>query len=194
MAAADGLASAFASAVADAGAPMIDREVSVLLPLLDAGQVEAGRAAIADRDPAGAVRELRRSGRPVGAVNKRTATWRDYFLTQCTHPLMVLGHTFSRPVEVLAAELGCSKLEAYQVQMRAAAEALPYIESKMPVAVDVSNHRRISLVIEGLGEVVDGGDGGGSWLLDDLSAGIGAVVDAEPFEAGASKRNQGVGA
>ena len=50
-----------------------------------------------------------------------------------------MAKTYSRPVEVLAAELECSKAEAYALQIKAAAELLPYVEGKMPVQVDVTS-------------------------------------------------------
>jgi hypothetical protein len=53
------------------------------------------------------------------------------------HPALALARAYSTPVELLAAQLDCSKLEAFQCQMRAAAEVLPYVEGKQPVQVDV---------------------------------------------------------
>jgi hypothetical protein len=75
---------------------------------------------------------------------------RDFLLAQFTHPLVVLAQTYSRPVETLAAELGCSHLEAFQLQVKAAVELAPYVESRMPVAVNVDARGTIALTIHGL--------------------------------------------
>lgn len=170
----EGMASAVAAAMAEAG-PMIGAvEVERLLPLGDAMAIEAAREG---RRIDQAVDLVRKAGRPKGAVNKRTAVMRDYLLTRYPHPGEALAQAYSRPVEVLAAELGCSKLEAFQAQVRAAAELLPYIESKMPVAVAVDARGAISLVIHG----ADGA--------------AGAVIDADGGEMlglSAMLRNQGV--
>ena len=146
----DGLKAAVDAAMEDAGA---------LLPLTDPEQVELFREEMAEFGGAGeydarlqigngllrtdgpmtAVALARRAGRPKGSPNRRTAKLRDYILAHHAHPAEVLAKTYSRPVEVLAAELECSKAEAYALQIKAAAELLPYVEGKMPVQVDVTS-------------------------------------------------------
>lgn len=90
MAGDDGLASAVALAMAEAGQLVPDEGPMPLLPLLDAEAIEVGR----DR-PGGigaAVNEAaRRPCRPRGAINKRTVRTRDYLLSRCAHPLEVLA-------------------------------------------------------------------------------------------------------
>lgn len=151
-----GIGAALAAAMAEAGQLMEPAPVQVALPLGDAADIEAARDQRADRDAAHAVQAVRKAGRPKGASNKRTGLLRDYLMSRYAHPLEVLAQTYSRPVETLAAELGCSKLEAFQTQVRAAAELAPYIESKMPVAVGIDARGAISLVIHG----ADGTPGG----------------------------------
>ena len=55
---------------------------------------------------------------------------------------------------MLAAELGCTLLEAKQLQIRAASEVLPYIEGKKPVDVNVRADGRVTFHIEGLADDV----------------------------------------
>jgi hypothetical protein len=80
--------------------------------------------------------QLRRPGRPIGSPNKRSMRMRDYIAAKgYTDPLLFFAEAISRNVGDLAAELGCSRLEAFQ-EMRHCADSLaPYLHSKMPVAV-----------------------------------------------------------
>lgn len=141
------------------------------LPLREAAQLDLLPA---DRRPTrDQVERLPRGrGRPAGSANKRTAAWRDYLLGRYAHPLETLAQIQSQPVDKLAAELGCKPVEALAVIARAASELAPYLEGKMPVAVDMTVRPGGMLVIEGLnatrdeigamieGEFLTVGDGG----------------------------------
>ncbi|MFZ4687864.1 MAG: hypothetical protein ACOYLS_01370 [Polymorphobacter sp.] len=163
MSGGEGIASAVAQAMAEAGPMAAPVKIEQLLPLGDALAIEAARDGRADRNAGHAVEAVRAAGRPKGATNKRTAAWRDYLLSKYAHPLEVLAQAYSRPVETLAAELGCTKLEAFTAQVKAAAELAPFIESKMPIGVAVDARGTISLVIHGAdsGEAVEGGSAWG---------------------------------
>lgn len=89
-------------------------------------------------------------GRPPGASNRRTAAWRDYLLSRYTHPLETLMAIQSTPVDVLAAELGCKQIEALAIIKSAAAEAAPYMESKMATVIDATNTQRVAIIMPGL--------------------------------------------
>lgn len=87
-------------------------------------------------------------GRPKGARNRRTVEMADFLLRQFRSPLVTLAQIQQTPVDELAAALGCTALEALQ-EIRLAAIALKdHVHSKMPVAVDVTNHRIIHLTLE----------------------------------------------
>ncbi|MGE4527429.1 MAG: hypothetical protein AB7D00_03585 [Rhodospirillaceae bacterium] len=125
------------AAVAAAMAETVEEPeaVQALLPLLPADEVAA-----LPLDPvarAAALRAPRGPGRPKGAMNKRTAKIRDAILSRHTHPLEFLAQVWSRPTRDLATELECKPIEALSIQRAAAAEALPYLEGKMPVEVAV---------------------------------------------------------
>lgn len=94
-------------------------------------------------------------GRPRGSKNRRTEAWRDYLASRYTHPLETLAAIQSTPVDVLASQLGCRPIEALSVIKSAAAELAPYMEGKMPVAVDLTARGDFRLVlgkIDGAGE------------------------------------------
>ncbi len=154
-----GTAAAVHQAMEDAGPPP---PAQPLLPLADAEAVVDGIEAGRRLDQA--VTEARRAGRPKGSLNKRTEAFRSMILGKYAHPGEVLASIYSRPVDVLAAELGCTKLEAMDRQIKAAAELLPFVESKMPVAVGVSAEGQIQLVLAagdgdgGARQIVDGGE------------------------------------
>lgn len=140
-----GASAAIADAAAAAG-PVAGsaRPVQARLPLADASAVVAEL----ERQPlrSQAVAEARRRGRPKGSRNRRSEELIRFVLARHAHPLLVLAQTYSRPVEALAAELDCTALEAISLQVRCAAEALPYFESKKPVALQV-DARVIQLVV-----------------------------------------------
>lgn len=149
-------------------------EAGPMLPLRDAEQLDLLRA-----DDGSVRREMvhraeRGRGRPAGSRNRRTLEVRAYLLSRYAHPLEVLAQIYSRPTDVLAAELSCTRLEAMTLQKSAAAELAPFVEGKMPVAVDLNVRGDFTLAIEGLNattaEVAE---------LRKLSFHDGAIIDAE---------------
>jgi hypothetical protein len=123
-----------------------------LCALADPLQLELIRDKVPGRDPgtAVAVIERRGRGRPPGARNKRSVKFRDQILSMGQHPALALQRAYSTPVDVLAAQLGCSRLEAAQLAIRAASELLPYVESKQPVAVDLRQQHDVVLIMGGV--------------------------------------------
>jgi hypothetical protein len=136
--------------VVDAELRAVQRDT---LGLPDAEQLELMRDEHPFRDAAAVVREHRRRGRgrPPGAVNRRNQKFRDFVLSQHSHPGIALARTYDRPVELLAAELQCTLHEAATLQARAAAELLPYIEGKAPISVDVRRRNDVVLIMPGSG-------------------------------------------
>lgn len=124
--------------------------------------VAAARAAETD--------QLRRGrGRPAGSRNRRTQDWAEYLLSRYRSPLVVLAETYSRPAAELAAELGCSRLEAGQMQLKAAAELAPYLHGKMPVEVNLSGRANLVLSVPGLDVPLGVSEGGSSGLMIDVT-------------------------
>jgi hypothetical protein len=60
---------------------------------------------------------------------------RDQLLARYSSPLVAWAEIANRPVELLAAELSCTKLEAMQVQMRALENLAPYLHQRQPLAL-----------------------------------------------------------
>lgn len=121
----------------------IDAEVqrADLAGLPDAEDVQAIMAEL-DCDMMAAVREHRRrqgkGGRKKGSINRRNAEFRKLILASGGHPGVFLQRVHDRPVEMLAAELGCTKKEALDRQIRCADILLPFVEGKMPATVNVA--------------------------------------------------------
>lgn len=145
-----------ASAVPDQAAELDLGASEDHLGLPDAGEVLAIQAEMGG-DINMAVVEWRRragkGGRKRGAVNRKSADFARYLLQFGPHPGVAMMRTIARPVELLAAELGCTLLEAKAIQQRAEAELLPYFESKKPVAVDFGGQAHMTLI---LGQAVPG--------------------------------------
>lgn len=95
--------------------------------------------------------ERRGRGRPRGAINRRNAKFRDQLLALYPHPAEALARAYSTPVDQLAAQLGCTRHEAAQLGIRAAAELLPYIEGKAPIAVELKRRNDVVLIMPGAG-------------------------------------------
>jgi hypothetical protein len=91
-------------------------------------------------------------GRPPGSPNKRTTEMAAYLLSRYTSPLEVLAQIATAGVAELAASLNCSKLEALQEKRLAAIALKDHLHSKMPLAVDLTNHKVIELRIGDFGE------------------------------------------
>ncbi|CAB4127989.1 hypothetical protein UFOVP99_2 [uncultured Caudovirales phage] len=117
-----------------------ERDRQALLATQAAAQAEPARQARLPLAPVAAgdfTEEQERigGGRPAGSVARATAAMRDVLLRRYPSPLIGLAEIAARPVEQLARELGCTRLEAFQEQRRALESLAPYMHSKMPIAV-----------------------------------------------------------
>jgi hypothetical protein len=122
-----------------------------LAVLADPEQLELIRDQVPGRHAATAVAvaERRGRGRPKNSLNRRNAKFRDQILALGPHPAIALQRAYSTPVETLAAQLDCTKLEAATLAIRAATELLPYIEGKQPVTVDLREKHDVVLIMAG---------------------------------------------
>jgi hypothetical protein len=137
-----GINTAVAEAIAQNGGVQVpnfvDAEQLSLIPLR---KVEDGAEAVSRGSLARGV------GRPPGSKNRRTQEMADYILSRYTSPLIALAETYARPVQDLAKELGCDKLEAFKLQLVAAKELAPYLHQKLPIAIDTGEKGLIHLTI-----------------------------------------------
>jgi hypothetical protein len=70
-------------------------------------------------------------GRPRGIRNHKTEQWLDYLTRRYASPLEVLAQIANAPVDALAAELHCSRLEALREKRHAAEALAPFLHSKL---------------------------------------------------------------
>ena len=111
--------------------------------------------------------ERRGPGRPAGSKNKSTDDWVRFISHNYRSPLLFLADSYTRPLAVLAAELGCDLLDAFKIQVAAAKELAPYLHQKQPVAVQIDASGVISLIIEtGAPALADPQLGGGALVID----------------------------
>lgn len=101
--------------------------------------------------------ELRRSGpgRPRGSRNRRTQDLADYAARLGGNPILRLIEIVATPIDVIAATLGCKKVEAADFWRKCAADLGPYIEQKLPTAVQLQGANAGMLVINMGGPVGD---------------------------------------
>lgn len=156
---------------------------------LDAG-LAAQPGAVARRGP----------GRPPGAKNKNTEAWREYLLSKYRNPLEVLAQTYSCSIEQLARALGKTTaltfdqaVELYKLQITAAKELAPYLNQKMPMAVEAGENGLIQLVINQAGAAaagVENASGEAITILNTPDEENQLVSDAD-FEDTAQSRHNG---
>lgn len=139
----------------------VDGEQLTLLPLhnIEDGQTARERGVSAPRG----------RGRPPGAQNKSTEAWTEYLLARYRSPLEGMAVTFCRPVQDLARELGCSKLEAFKLQVQCMSALAPYIHKKQPIAIDAGEGGLMQLVINTGSHAHNRGDQSSDYTLKMLS-------------------------
>jgi hypothetical protein len=135
------------------------------LPLLEVSAVEPEAAAPA------AAGERPRGGRPPGARNRRTEEWVEYLLSRYRSPLVVLAETYSRPADVLAAELGITRAEAFAMQLTAARELAPYVHARHAPAAPAPTTAAVELILTGVEPPADAaGEGADPETIDVVAA------------------------
>lgn len=88
----------------------------------------------------------RRAGRPAGARNKRSDAVASFVLDKLGDPLLHQAAVAVMSVDELVA-LGFSPAEALAEKRLAAAVVLPYLHSRRPLDVHVSEHKVVRLTI-----------------------------------------------
>lgn len=115
-------------------------EQLALLPLQEPGKVVPPSLGKPLPAPRGA-------GRPAGSQNNSTKEWTNFILSRYTSPLIAMAETYSRSVHDLAAELGCSRLEAYKLQHAAKVGLAPYLHKRQPLEVETNGAPLMGLQI-----------------------------------------------
>lgn len=100
-------------------------------------------------------------GRPRGSLNRSTRDLVKLITARGKHPLLGLAEIVATPVDVLAATLGCKRIEAAEYQRKCRADLLPYVSQKLPTAIQIEGGNAGMLVINlggALGEAAKGLD------------------------------------
>lgn len=118
------------------------------------GTIEAAPAPAAaeapglDLEPTSPFEQAKGAGRPKGARNKRTVFWQRWIDQSGQHPIEFLASVFRGRVDEVAAKHGLTRSEALNAMIRAAEAVLPYVEQKLPIAVeDVGDGKRPVIIV-----------------------------------------------
>ncbi|MCE7026415.1 hypothetical protein [Jiella avicenniae] len=96
-------------------------------------------------------------GRPKGSRNRSTAELAKLISTTGRHPVLAMAEIVSTPIDVIAATLGCKRIEAAEYHRKVMADLAPYVAQKMPTAVQVEGATAGMLTIVQLGQATGGG-------------------------------------
>jgi len=86
-------------------------------------------------------------GRPKGSVNKTTADLVKLIQNTGRHPLLAMAEIVATPIDVLAATLGCKKIEAAEYHRKVMSDLAPYVAQRQPQAVQVEGANAGMLVL-----------------------------------------------
>lgn len=124
---------------------------------LFAGESVFGRI----RMPDGAKPPQTGPGRPRGSTNRTTRDLVKLIQSTGRHPLLAMAEIVATPIDVIAATLGCKRIEAAEYQRKVMSDLAPYVAQKLPTAVQVVGANAGMLVINlggPVGEAVRGLD------------------------------------
>lgn len=142
----------------DQGRQVVTPEQLSLLGTPSPEEMHAARERLGPKAGTLSVVNEARRGRKPGSRNKRTAEFRDFLLRFGQHPGITMMQIQNTPPEVLVEQSKAvdppkrrlSYGDAQQLRLRAAEGLLPFMESKMPVKVDVGVDGDFNLIIPGL--------------------------------------------
>lgn len=151
--------------------------------------LDVDERAFEDSNPFPAV--VRRGGSRKGVPNRRTEDFKKFYAASgFRDPLMFLGHVISIDTDELAKHLACKRVQALDVQRKAAENLAPYLHSKQPtqVAVDAGDATPM-LVIGGDVAIVQRQVAAGAMSIDgDLP-----FVENQRVSEGAGEWSHGAG-
>ena len=114
-------------------------------------------------------------GRPKGSRNRSTAELAKLVSTTGRHPVLAMAEIVSTPIDVIAASLGCKRIEAAEYHRKVMADLAPYVAQKMPTAVQVEGATAGMLTIVQLGQAAGGSGMSEHGLAMALAAGVPAI-------------------
>lgn len=76
-------------------------------------------------------------GRPRGSTNRSTRDLVKLIEAIGKNPIMAMAEIVATPIDVIAATLGCKKVEAAEYHRKVMSDLAPYVAQKLPTAVQV---------------------------------------------------------
>ena len=96
-------------------------------------------------------------GRPKGSLSRRTKDLAAYAAKIGGNPIRAMIEIVATPIDVIAATLGCKMLEAAEYHRKVMSDLAPYLEQKLPTAVQLQGANAGMLVINLGGPMGEGG-------------------------------------
>ena len=99
------------------------------------------------REPDGAKHVQQGPGRPRGSTNRTTRDLVKLIERTGRHPLLAMAEIVATPIDVIAATLGCKKIEAAEYHRKVMSDLAPYVAQKLPTAIQIEGANAGMLVI-----------------------------------------------
>lgn len=122
-------------------------------------------------------------GRPRGSRNRRTLDLADYATKLGGNPVLRMIEIVATPIDVIAKTLGCKLIEAAEYHRKVMSDLGPYIEQKLPTAVQLQGANAGMLVINLGGPVGQQAVGLDITLINQNSADAARIIEHEENQA-----------
>jgi hypothetical protein len=109
-------------------------------------------------EPGGRVHQQTGPGRPRGP-SRVTRDLVKLIESTGRHPILAMAEIVATPIDVIAATLACTRLEAAEYHRKVMSDLAPYVAQRLPLAVQVQGATAGMLVINLGGPVGDGSAG-----------------------------------
>jgi hypothetical protein len=107
----------------------------------------SGSSVFGQLKDADGVRKASGPGRPRGSTNRTTRDLVKLITSKGKHPLLAMAEIVATPIDVIAATLGCKKIEAAEYHRKVMSDLAPYVAQRLPLAVQVQGANAGVLII-----------------------------------------------
>ncbi|AID30823.2 hypothetical protein MCHK_3016 [Mesorhizobium huakuii 7653R] len=107
------------------------------------------------KEPGGRVHQQTGPGRPRGP-SRVTRDLVKLIESTGRHPILAMAEIVATPIDVIAATLGCKRIEAAEYHRKVMSDLAPYVAQRLPLAVQVQGANAGMLVINNFGPVGEG--------------------------------------
>jgi len=125
-------------------------------------------------------------GRPRGSINRTTKDLVKLIEATGRHPLLAMAEIVAMPIDIIAATLGCKKIEAAEYHRKVMADLAPYVAQKMPTMIQPVGANAGYLIINTGAPVGPGAAGLDITVIDGEQANVLISLDADESEAATS--------